>query len=182
MTSGGSHITFAKALYKVASKKDVAERVFGDLGMLLFGQSVGYQPALISLLKRVAYLKKDQQKKVLKEALKGKVHELTLNLLILLSASKKFRLLPRIMEVYGQLHHEAKGITQLKVCTARDLKEDEAAELIRKLEAACKKKIRVKFEVKKDLIGGVQIYERGFVTDYSVKNYLDTLKRSLLST
>lgn len=175
MTSGSSHITFAKALYKVASKKDAAQDVFDDL-------QACDEHALLPLLQRVAYLKKDQQKKVLKEALKGKVHELTLNLFLLLSASKKFRLLPRIMEVYGQLHHEAKGITQLKVCTARDLKEDEAAELIRKLEAACKKKIRVKFEVKKDLIGGVQIYERGFVTDYSVKNYLDTLKRSLLST
>lgn len=176
MTSGSSHITFAKALYKVASKKDAAQDVFDDLEVRCASS------ALVPLLKRVAYLKKDQQKKVLEAAFKEHVHTLTLNLLIILVASKQFRVLPKIIEVYERLYHEGKGVAQLKVCTARDLREDEAAELTGKLEEACKKKIRVKFEVKKDLIGGVQIYERGFVTDYSVKNYLDTLKKQLMAT
>ncbi len=175
MMSGNSHITFAKALYRVASKKDTADKVFGDLEMLSHGV------ALLPLLKRVAFLKKEDQGKVLRTSFEGKVEDMTLNLLIILVRSKKFRLLPKITEMYSQLYYADKGIAEVKVFTTRSLSESESSAITEKVERLTGKKIKTRFAVKPDLIGGVQLYEKGYVTDYSVKNYLDTLRKELMS-
>ena len=181
MISGNFHITFAKALYKVAEKKNIADKVFGDLEILSHGSDTRDEHGLVSILKKLAFLKKEGQQAALRAAFRDQMHEVTLNLLIILVRSKKCRLLPKIIEIYVQLYYADKGITEVRVCTARSLSESESRTLTEKVEHLTGKKIKARFAVKEDLIGGVQLYERGYVTDYSVKNYLDMLRKKLLN-
>ncbi len=178
MITSDSHFKYAEALLRVALRSNVDEQVLHDLGML----NEGFKDANFRLkLREISFLKKADQEKVLRNAFDGNVGKLTVNLLILLSAAKKTTLLPKIYKAYGALQHQKKGIGQVIIRTARPLSENEKSTLIERLIQKRDKKVSVEFETDAKLIGGAQVYEKGFMTDYSVKNYLEVLKKSLLA-
>lgn len=178
MITTNSHIKYANALHKVAGKAAAAEAVLGDLESLsqLFGDD-----RIKESLKKVAYLEKTKLEAVLTATFKGSVAPVSMNLLVLLGRARKLALVPRIFEAYSHLYHDAKKIQDIKVCTARKLNSDEELAMIDRLQQQLDKPVSVRFKVDPRLIGGVQIFERGRVTDYSLKNYLETLEKHLLA-
>jgi F-type H+-transporting ATPase subunit delta len=177
MIKSNSHIKYARALHKVALQAGVEQRVLHDLEnlSLLFAN-----PKFSTEISKIAFLQKNKLEKVLKETFKGALAELTLNLLILLARARKLVLLPRVYDAYTKLYHEHKHVEELKICTARKLSAEEEQLYIDKLQQKLDKPISVKFIANPALIGGIQIYSKGYVTDYSVKNYLERLKKHLL--
>jgi F-type H+-transporting ATPase subunit delta len=179
MITTNSHIKYAHALHKVAAAGDAAETVLRDLEMLsqLYGDD-----RFRALLKQIAWLEKVKLEEVLKATFRDRAHAITLNMLVLLGRARKLPLVPRIFKVYSHIFHTAKKIEEIKVCTARKLDGDEELAMIDRLQQQLDKPVSVRFKVSPGLIGGVQIYERGYVTDYSIKNYLETLEKHLLDT
>ena len=109
----------------------------------------------------------------------GGLHSISINS-VLLSRSKKLELIPKIYEVYSRYYFHGKGISQVKVRTARKLAAEEENRLIERLIQTGDRKVHVEFEQDPALIAGVQVFEKGFMTDYSVRNYLESLKKVLL--
>lgn len=178
MISDSSHLKYAKALYKIASEAGADQRVLEDLrGLTLLMKDADFA----SLIKRIAYMEASKLEAALKQTLHGKLHELTMNLVMLLARARKLGILSRVYDTYSRLYHEAKNIQELWVKTARPLSGGELSSLIEKLQKVLNKPVSVELEVQKDLIGGVQIFERGYLTDYSVKNYLEMMRKHLLS-
>jgi len=178
MITTNSHIKYANALHKVAVKASAAEAVLGDLESLsqLFGDD-----RIKASLNKIAYLEKSKLEQVLTATFKEGLAPITMNMLVLLGRARKLALVPRIFEAYSHLFHDAKKIQDIKVCTARKLSGDEELAMIDRLQQQLDKPVSVRFKVDPRLIGGVQIYERGHVTDYSLKNYLETLEKHLLA-
>jgi ATP synthase F1 delta subunit len=178
MISGGSHIKYARALLKVADKASAAEHVMKDLTelSLLFRDE-----SFKNLIKRITYLDPVKIEKTFEAVFRSHFHAITMNMLIMLARSRKLGLVTKIYDTYRHLYHEAKNIQEYLVRTARKLSPDEEVTLIDRLQQKGDKPVSVRFEHRADLIGGMQIYERGYLTDYSLKNYLETLRKNLLS-
>ena len=179
MISPGSHLKYAKALSKVAAKNDAAEAVLRDLESLT---QIFREEKMREILKKIAYMEKAALVKLLQNVFAGRVHPITMNLLIMLAGSRKLSILPGILEAYARAYHDAKGIRAVTVCTARKLDSEEELSVIEKLQAKYDKPVSAKFAHRADLIGGIQIYERGYLTDSSVKGYLEHLEKTLMET
>lgn len=172
------HITYAQALYKVAAAHDKAEEVLADLANL--AQLLKDQN-LRELLQQMMYLEASVKEKVLDHVFKNKLQVFTLNLLKILARRKRILLLSKIVQAYRHTFHEQKGIVDMKLRTARKLSSEEEQNFIETLRAKKDQPVNIQFEADASLIGGIQIYEKGSLMDMSVKNYLENLRRHLLT-
>lgn len=179
MITGGSHLKYARALLNTASKAGAEEQVMKDLAHL---NSFFMDEKFKETMKKIASLEKSRQQKLLEVAFRGKLHQISLNLLVLLARARKLPMLPQVFDAYAQAFHQAKGIREYTVRTARKLTNDEEVAMIDKLQNKIDKPVHVTFEHNASLIGGMQIYERGHVTDYSIQNYLQMMKKQLMES
>lgn len=178
MTPQNFHIKVGKSLLKAAMDQKSEDKVAAD--MESFANLMKDKNFKV-LIQSVSYVPGEGSQKVLEKTFHGKVNELTLKLLILLAQQKALKYLGKIAEVYRRNYHEAKGIKEVTIRTAREFSPQEQLSFMQKLQAKKKHPITVKFEVDSSLVAGAQIYENSFLTDYSVKNYLETLQKHLTS-
>lgn len=177
MINGTFHIKVGKELLRVALSKNADEKVAADMDGL---QKLLQDKNLRQLLQSVCYLPPLDAQKVLEKTFHGKVHELTVRLMVLLASQKALKYLGKIADVYRRHYHAAKGIKEMTIRTAREFSPQEQLKFVEKINTG-KKNATVKFEIDAALIAGAQIYEGSSLTDYSVKNYLDTLRKHLIS-
>jgi F-type H+-transporting ATPase subunit delta len=173
-----SHLKYGKALYNAAKNAQVEDKVLNDMEELTHAFS---NEVLRKLMISVGYIATSAQEKVLNATFHGKIQDITMNLLILMAQAKKISLMPQVAEIYRKIFHEMKGIQAVTIRSARKLAPEETQKLMKSLEEKMAKSLDVRFEEDPSLIGGVQIFEGSKLSDYSVKNYLETLKKHLLS-
>ena len=178
MISTNSHFRYAEALMKASKKLGIGAQVLADLKSL---DGCFKDNDFLVKIKDISYLRKEDQEKILRGTFEGKVQIMTLNLLSLLARSRKLNLLPRIYSIFAKYYFHEKGIDQVTIRTARKLSGDEQSKLVEKLLEQKDKAVNVEFETDPKLIAGLQIFQKGFLTDLSVKNYLETLKKQLLT-
>ena len=178
MKISSSHLKYGKALYSVALVAKLEDKVLDDMESLSRLFQVG---ALRKMMVDVCYLDSADQEKVINAIFQGKLQDLTMNLLVLLARAKKLEIVPQISEVFRKQYHFSKGIKAVTVCSARKLAPEETQKLMKSLEDNMKVPLDVRFTEEPELIGGVQIYEGSSLTDYSVKNYLELLRKHLLT-
>jgi F-type H+-transporting ATPase subunit delta len=178
MISETSHIQYANALHRVAAKAKSEDRVMKDLDAL---KDFFADEKFKAMLKRITHMERNSLQKILVETFGGKVDPVTLNLLVLLARGRKLNIIPKIFDAYSNIFHTSKNICEIKICTARSLDSEEELQIIDKLQQKLDKPVSVRFRQDAKLIGGIQIYERGYLTDLSVLNYLATLKKHLMA-
>jgi F-type H+-transporting ATPase subunit delta len=178
MKVSDSHIKYAKALFGLAVRLGHEEEVLKQLGELA---ELYNEEKFLSLIKSFTFMNMAAGQKILKEVFEKQVDKTTFNLLITLFLSRKLTLIPRINQVYRKIYHQNKGIADITLITARQLSKDEKATLEKTIAAKRINKISVSYDVKPSLVGGVQYYEEGYLTDLSIQNYLQTLKKQLIS-
>lgn len=172
-----SHLQYARALYNLASRDKLEEQLWHELKAL---NDLFQHKKIEKLMGELVYYPQEIQEKMIDATFKAHVHTYLLHLLKLLALRKKIALLPKIYKSYSHLYHSAKGIDEVVISTARPLEKEEEHALIRQLEEKKKRKVTAHFEIKPELIGGVQMYENGYILDYSVQHYLEQLHRHLL--
>jgi F-type H+-transporting ATPase subunit delta len=179
MITSGSHLKYAKALSKVVAKNDAAEAVLRDLESLT---QIFREEQFKKSLKKIAYMERSALAEIIKKTFADRVHPVTMNLLVMLAGNRKLSILPKILEAYARAYNEEKGIRAVTVCAARKLDSEEELAIIEKLQSKFDKPVSAKFTINADLIGGMQIYERGHMTDCSVKGYLEIIEKTLMET
>lgn len=175
--ASNSHLIYGKALHRVTFKKGVEDAVLKDLEELAV---IFQEKRFKELLHLASGMEKVKLDTVIVNTFEKKVEEITLNLLRTLAGARKLALLPKIYDAYRRLYFAAKGIQEIVLASAHKLNKEQENELVEKLQSKKGKAISVRFKENPDLIGGIQIYEQGYLTDYSVKNYLAELKKKLL--
>lgn len=178
MKVSDSHIKYAKALFGLAVRLGNEEDVLKQLGELA---ELYNDAKFLSLIKDFTFMDTVSGQKVIKDVFENKVDKILFNLLITLFLNRKLPLIPRINQVYRKIYYQSKGIADITLITARQLSKDEKASLEKTIAAKKTNKISVTYEVKPSLVGGVQYYEEGYLTDLSIQNYLRTLKKHLIS-
>ncbi len=209
MNNGNFYLQYGKALYFAAAKNNAEEDVLNSVQEIV---RLSEQREFAQTIAEIAHLQFEELKKILKMEFEGKIHPLALNLLILLVKNKHFRLISKVFEAYKKAYYRAKDIVEVTVRTAKTCDEStkklventllqkfktaserggEEGNLPtylpvgmagRQAQAPIKKNLRFHFEEDNGLIGGLQIYESGYVVDYSIKNYLENLQKYLLKT
>lgn len=172
------HIKVAKTLLNTATLHKVEDKVAADMEGL--ADLMRHRDCKV-LLQSVTYMAQEAAEKVLHATFHGKVNDLTLKLLYALASQKAIKYLGKIAEIYRKHYHQAKGIKEITIRTAREFSPQEQLSFVKKLQDKKKHPVTVKFEVDQALVAGAQIYENSYVTDYSVKNYLETLQKHLTS-
>lgn len=143
---------YAKALIELASERKVQEEVQADWRVFLelFGDSREFANMLKSPV-----LKDDLKVEVLQEIFTGKIHQLTMEFLILVTRQGREEKLPVIAKAYKEMLLKRKGIQQAVVTTAYALSEQELKEVNNKVAELTDSKIELENRVDSDLIGGM---------------------------
>jgi len=106
---------------------------------------------------------------------------LTRNFLSVLIQHDRMSLLGEIASAFRTLLDERTGVAVAEITTARPLDETEKQELAGALAARTGRKVRMKFALDPDLIGGVTARVGGTIYDGSVRGQLDRLRAELMS-
>lgn len=178
MKVSDSHIKYAKAIFNLASRKGIEEKVLKQLGELAEFYN---DEKFFTLIKSLTFLEASVGQKLLKEVFEKNLEPTVFNLIILLFQNRRLTLLPRINQNYRKIYHHNKGIADITLITAREISNDEKAAYEKLLTSKRNTKISVTYEVNPALIGGVQYYEGGYLTDLSIRNYLQSLEKHLIS-
>ena len=105
----------------------------------------------------------------------------TANFLRVLLRNNRLSELDEINERFEWELEERSGHVLANVTSARELSENEKAELRTNLEKLTRKQVRLNFEIDKDIIGGVVTRIGSTVYDSSVKTQLQTLREELVN-
>ncbi len=163
---------YAAALFQAASAKGEEQKVQADLGsahkLLLDSMGVLRHPRVPAASK----------KKLLHDALGGKVGPTTLKFLELLVDKKRFELMIMISAVFTKLAADKRGSVKAHVRTAAPLSADAQKALAAKLKTFSGKDIELDVKEDPELIGGVAVKIGDWVLDSSLRGQLRRLKES----
>lgn len=105
----------------------------------------------------------------------------TANFLRVLLKNNRLTELGDINDKFVAILEERGGIVAAHVTAARELSDDQKAELRSNLEKLTGKKVQLNFEINKEIIGGVVTRIGSTVYDSSVKTQLENLKEQLVN-
>ncbi len=173
-----SYLQYGKALYRVASVQKAEEQVFKELRSAL---KLFEDVSFIKVLKNASQLDKKRLDALLENVFGKTFHPLIVRLMKMLGGAQKLMLVPKVYQAYRSLYFSDKNICDVRIVAARPIEKKEAEKIAEGLQASKHQEINVEFDVDPSLIGGVQVYEGSYITDYSIRNYLRLLERKLLS-
>jgi F-type H+-transporting ATPase subunit delta len=119
---------------------------------------------------------KDQ---LLAKVLKGKVHDLAYQTLMVLLHKGRIEYLQPILERFRVLVEREQGIYEAKVSTAHPLDHGDMQKLQSALEGYTKHRLKISYAVDTSLIGGVKVTYGDVLIDDSVKGKLGKLRQQL---
>jgi F-type H+-transporting ATPase subunit delta len=111
--------------------------------------------------------------------LSGKLNAEAENLVRVLAENKRLDLLPEIRTQYDLLKNEREGVIEATVFTAFALSDEQAADLVQRLEKKTARRIKPRFEVDASLIAGVKVVLGDKVIDASARAQLAALEAAL---
>jgi F-type H+-transporting ATPase subunit delta len=169
------HLKLGKAVYDRALQDQNSKEVFDNLQSL---NDLFKDLNVVRLFNNLAYADSDLIRKTVRESFDHPLENTVFELLVLLIQNHNVQLLPKIFAGFRRHRFEMLGIREVKIRTARVLSQDEKVAISNKMGFKTGK-LHITFQQQADLIGGMQIYDQGRLTDLSVRNYLNHLKTHL---
>lgn len=168
---------YALALYQVAEEKGKVEeyiRLLKEIVELIENNRDLY------MLVSHPEITTSKKKKTFIKLFKGRMDEEFLSFLLFLIDKDRILYLKEKLNEMEKIHLEKNNMLQALVKTVIPLNEDERYALISKLEKMYNKKVLIKEEIDKTLIGGVYIRIGNNVIDGTLKSKLDEMKVLML--
>ena len=125
-------------------------------------------------------IQREEKAKAVIAVFEGRVHEITLHLLLLLVRKRRESLITAIAEQYAAALREERGETPLTVVSARALSQSALAALKARLDGIFRKNFQVSQRVDSTLIGGLQLQFGDRRYDGSIDGRLTALASQLL--
>ncbi|MEQ8423371.1 MAG: ATP synthase F1 subunit delta [Cyclobacteriaceae bacterium] len=165
---------YVRSLLGLSQEQGALEEVHKD--MQLIARVCDESFDLVTLL-RSPIIKHDKKKAILEEIFKGKVHNLTMAIIDIVTRKNREALLPSIAREFHNAYNDFKGIQKASITTTFELDKElrkEIGEIVKKL--GDKKNIELEEKVDKDLIGGFILNVGDKQIDASLSNKLKALK------
>lgn len=162
-----SHHSQKKNSRQLARKQAALERAIADLESI---SPLFKNKKFKELMDKVAFSSNTSKEEFMEEAFSGKLDELTLQLLMLVS---------KIYDLYQSSQKDSSAEADIVIRTAIPLSEAQEKDFVEKIRKKRGAEVKVRFEYDPHLIGGVQVYERDSFIDLSLKNSLQKLEKQL---
>lgn len=166
---------YARALFALATRNRVEEAVWADLSAL--AEVLRADRRLLKVL--AAPQIPDEDKRTLVRAVMAGAHESVLHFLLFVIDKGRTEHIPRIIDLYGAMLDESRGILEAEITSAVPLRDDEIRRIVARLEATTGKTIRHRDKVDPAILGGVVIIVGGEIIDHSVRHDLLRLRETL---
>ncbi|UCH50399.1 MAG: ATP synthase F1 subunit delta [Chloroflexota bacterium] len=165
---------YAQAVFEIALEGNKLKEWQSNLGKIAQLTRDTEFAALVENPKIPSQLKE----KLVREIL-GKINPMALNLAYLLISKGKLKDAGQIADEYERLLNDHQGIKTAEVTTAIALDNTEREKLSRHFEELTGKKVRINAQVNPDILGGFIARIDDSLIDGSIRNKLETLKKSL---
>ena len=106
----------------------------------------------------------------------------TANFLRVLLRNSRFTDLKAINERFAEVLDDRRGITSASVTSARELSDEEKAELKANLQKMTGKEVNLQFDIDENVIGGAVTRLGSVIYDGSVKTQLELLKQQMIDS
>lgn len=166
---------YARALYEAARDKNRVDQVREELADFVAAERE--VPELRELL-RNPQLEHHVKAAALQELLGGE-EELVRNFLMLLAEKGRAAEIEEIAREFERIVADAEGVLDVELTTAVELSDDEARDVIGKIEQASGRKVVASRRVDPALIGGIVLQAGSMRLDGSVRGRLDRLRTEL---
>lgn len=170
---------YAKAFFSLAKEKNMLDELKADIGALMevCNESTDFTNFLESPV-----VKTSKKIKLFSEMFSGKVNELTLKFLILVSENKREAYIPGICRNFLSLSKKDMGVKSAVLTTAASLSGETNNKIKDILEKGLNSKIELKTNVNPEILGGMILRVDDKQFDASLATQLKKVKTSLLET
>lgn len=169
---------YAKALFSLASEEKKLDKVADDLLDIknLIEKNDQFRAFLLNPL-----VSSSKQLEVVKSLFDGKINQLSLNFLFLLSEKKRLGLLAEILQKFDELLLLHRNQVMAEVVSASTLAENQLSAIKNNIEKMTSKKVLINSKKDKSLIGGFTVKIEDIIIDNSIRYQLEKLKEKLIS-
>lgn len=169
---------FAAALFELADQEGQLEDWGAALGGVvgLLDEEEGIRHFL-----ETPQVDTGEKKKVLREALEGRVPTQVLHFLLMVVDRRRQRFLGAMAEEYRRLLDDRMGRAHVEVSVARELDDAEVDELRRRLSGILGKEAVPHVQVRPELMGGIVFKSEDMIYDGSIRRRLERMKQRLLA-
>ena len=169
--------TYARALYNAALDAGKVKEVQGELGTV--AAAMAELPQLRSVVGN-PQLDAGSKAAVL-EAAVGEPSKLTSNFLRLVAEKGRAGSIEGIDAEYDRIVARAEGQLTVELTTAYELSDEDATEIVQRIERASGRHVDAVRKVDPDLIGGIVLQAGSLRADASVRGRLERMKQDLLT-
>lgn len=169
---------YSEAVFELASEQKCADSIKEELEALaaVFKDN----PELPKLLSAPT-VTMSEKLSVIEKLFKGRISDMSYNLLCVTAEKGRARLIPDIAEDYKNRWYEMKNIAEIKVTSSVPLSDTLKAKLKAKLEKVYGKTVILTERVDETLMGGVVINYGNTMIDGSVKTKLEAVRKQINS-
>lgn len=168
---------YALALYEVGEGKGKVEEYIEDLKSIV--NLMKTDSDFLQVIKH-PQISTSKKKEIFKDIFSGKIDDDLLSFLLILIDKDRLLYLEEKLKEMEKIHLERHNTLIAEVRTAVPLNENEKQELASKLEKKYDKKIIIKDEVDKSIIGGVYVRVGDDVIDGTIRAKLLEMKKLML--
>jgi F-type H+-transporting ATPase subunit delta len=172
-----AHRIYAQSLLEAAKAANRLERVRDEFDD--FAEAVSGSPELADLL-RNPQIERRAKRDVLESAL-GEADEIFRNFVRLVAEKNRIGELEEIHAEWERLLAAEARVLAVELTTAIQLSDDEAAEIVGRIEQAAGRRVEATRHVDPELIGGLVLQAGSLRLDGSVRGRLQSLGRELLA-
>lgn len=169
--------TYARALYAAAAERDRVAQVREDLTDVVAALRDVPELKSVVLNPQIA----PQAKADVLEAVSGETDELVRNFLRLLVEKGRAASIEGVQEELERLVAAAEGQLTVSLTTAYELSDEEAEDIVARIERASGRRVEAVRDVDPDLIGGIVLQAGSLRADASVRGRLERMRQELLT-
>lgn len=170
-------VRYAKAFFELALEKDQLEKLKKDIDTI--DAACGQQD--IQLLLDSPVVKTSKKKELFTSIFKGKIEDITLNFLLMITGNKREMHIPAICRNFIDKYRKHKGVKAAKVTTSSLIGEDLKQQIRKVIADVFNSEVELTTAENSDLIGGFILRVGDQQIDASVSTKLKKIKREFLS-
>lgn len=179
MKNSRAAVRYARSLVDLAQEKNILDKVNADMELV---QNTIAESRDLELMLSSPVVKSDKKGEVLKSIFGGKVDDLSMSFIQLITKNGRERLLSGIASAVVAQYQELKGIVVAEITSAIKLTDDIKTKIVAKIKTELNKEIIVEEKVDPSIIGGliVRVGDRQY--DASIANKLNQLRKEFNKT
>lgn len=173
------NVRYAKAFFTLAKEKGLMVELRQDAGLIanICSTSTDFNQLLESPVIKVSH-----KVKAIKTIFEGKVNQLSVNFLVIITENKREKFIPGIFRNLEDLYRQEEGIKTAVLTSAQPIDSSIILQIKQILEKEYRAKVEMSQSVNEDLIGGFILRIDDNQYDASISTQLKKIKEQLLQT